>query len=124
MKFLDKTGLRSAFEQFRKSFSRQRNGILATQSIRDVVPESCSTEELSKLKTLFELSQYKFILQQDNNAKKAIAEIFSNQITTSEIELIPFLRKGECVMAINGDRNLTFKIDATNEELKLFEGGA
>lgn len=98
--------------------------ILATQSIRDVVPESCSTEELSKLKTLFELSQYKFILQQDNNAKKAIAEIFSNQITTSEIELIPFLRKGECIMAINGDRNLTFKIDATNEELKLFEGGA
>lgn len=27
MKFLDKTGLRSAFEQFRKSFSRQRNEV-------------------------------------------------------------------------------------------------
>lgn len=98
--------------------------ILATQSIRDVVPESCTSEELSKLKTLFELSQYKFILQQDNNAKKAIAEIFSNQITESEIELIPYLRKGECVMAINGDRNLMFKIEATKEELELFEGGA
>lgn len=27
MKFLDKTGLRSAFEQFKKSFSRQRNEV-------------------------------------------------------------------------------------------------
>mgnify|MGYP007002624718 CR=1 FL=1 len=57
--------------------------MFATQSIRDVVPENISSEALHKIKTLFELTQYKFIMQQDNNSKEALKEIFAGQITES-----------------------------------------
>ena len=98
--------------------------IFATQSIRDVVPENAESEALQKIKTLFELTQYKFIMQQDNNSKGALLDIFDGQLTESEIEGIPFFRKGECILAINGFKNIKFRIEVTNKELDLFKGGA
>ncbi|MBD7916292.1 ATP-binding protein [Clostridium sp. Sa3CUN1] len=98
--------------------------IFATQSIRDVVPENSSSEALQKIKTLFELTQYKFIMQQDNNSKKAILDIFNGQLTESEIEGIPYFKKGECILAINGYKNIKFKVEVTNRELDIFKGGA
>ena len=98
--------------------------VFATQSIRDVVPENVSNEALSKIKTLFELTQYKFIMQQDNNAKKSLKTIFDGQITENEIEAIPYMRTGECILSINGGDNIKFNIEASDEELKLFKGGA
>lgn len=98
--------------------------IFATQSIRDVVPENAESEALQKIKTLFELTQYKFIMQQDNNSKKALMDIFDGQLTESEVEGIPFFRKGECILAINGFKNIKFKIEVTSKELDLFKGGA
>lgn len=100
-------------------------GILfATQSIRDVVPENTDGEVLEKIKTLFELTQYKFIMQQDNNAKASLRNIFSGQLSESEIELIPYLGTGDCILSINGGKNINFHIEATKDELKLFKGGA
>ncbi|MEG1482898.1 MAG: hypothetical protein RSA57_03775 [Cetobacterium sp.] len=98
--------------------------IFATQSVRDVVPESSSSESLEKIRTLFELTQYKFIMQQDNNAKKYLANIFDGQITESEIEAIPLFETGECILSINGGKNIRFNIEASKDELKLFKGGA
>lgn len=98
--------------------------VFATQSIRDVVPENVSNEALSKIKTLFELTQYKFIMQQDNNAKNSLKTIFDGQITENEIEAIPYMRTGECILSINGGDNIKFNIEASDEELKLFKGGA
>lgn len=98
--------------------------VFATQSIRDVVPESTDNEALEKIKTLFELTQYKFIMQQDNNAKKSLKQIFSGQLTESEIESIPYFGRGDCILSINGYKNIKFKIDVTSKELELFKGGA
>ncbi len=98
--------------------------MFATQSIRDVVPENISSEALHKIKTLFELTQYKFIMQQDNNSKEALKEIFAGQITESEIERVPKFKKGECILAINGYKNIKLNIEITDKEKKLFAGGA
>ncbi|MBU5228141.1 ATP-binding protein [Clostridium senegalense] len=98
--------------------------MFATQSIRDVVPDNSSSEALSKIKTLFELTQYKFIMQQDNNSKKALLDIFDGQLTESEIEAVPFMGTGDCILSINGGKNIRFYIEASDEELKLFKGGA
>lgn len=98
--------------------------IFATQSIRDVVPENSSGEAIEKIKTLFELSQYKFIMQQDNNSKGMLMDIFSGQITESEINKVPYFGKGECILAINGDKNIKFQIKVSDKELNLFKGGA
>ena len=98
--------------------------MFATQSIRDVVPENISSEALHKIKTLFELTQYKFIMQQDNNSKEALKEIFDGQITESEIERVPTFKKGECILAINGYKNIKLNIEITDKEKQLFAGGA
>lgn len=98
--------------------------IFATQSIRDIVPENLTSEAVEHIRTLFELTQYKFIMQQDNNAKKYISNIFDGQITDSEIESIPYFKTGECMLAINGDKNIRFNIEVSDEQLKLFKGGA
>ncbi|MBS6502187.1 MAG: ATP-binding protein [Clostridium sp.] len=98
--------------------------MFATQSIRDVVPENADKHILNKIKTLFELTQYKFIMQQDNNAKESLKKIFEGQISESDIESVPYFIKGECILAINGYKNIKLDIEITKEEELLFEGGA
>ena len=57
--------------------------IYASPSIRSFVPEGTSTEAINEIKTLFELTQYKFIMQQDANALKILNEIFEGCLSES-----------------------------------------
>lgn len=97
---------------------------LASQSIRDFVPEGSDSTAIDKIKVLFDLAQYKFVLNQDNNAIDTIDRVFGNSFTQSELEKIPKLSKGETILSIQGDRNIQFGIECTQEELDLFQGGA
>ena len=96
---------------------------LASQSIRDFVPDNAETQAVEQMKTLFELTTYKFIMQQDSNAIPKIRDIFQNTFSDAELEAIPLLTKGECILSISGDRNLSFKVWASKDELYLFDGG-
>ena len=89
---------------------------LASQGILDFVPENTENESLSKIKTLFEQTQYKWIFNQDNNAKKRITEIFGESLSESDITNIPKQKKGEVTLAMN-DKSVKFKVDLTKEEL-------
>ncbi|ATD49001.1 VirB4 family type IV secretion system protein [Clostridium perfringens] len=97
--------------------------VFATHSINDVVPESSDKTILGKIKTLFELTQYKFIMQQDNNAKKALETIFEGQLNENEINNIPTFGQGDTTLIINGMNNITFHVEISEEEKILFEGG-
>lgn len=88
----------------------------ASQGILDFVPENTENESLSKIKTLFEQTQYKWIFNQDNNAKKRITEIFGESLSESDIANIPKQKKGEVTLAMN-DKSVKFKVDLTKEEL-------
>ena len=114
--FLEKFG-----REARKYFA---GFIFATQSIRDVVPDINNSEVAEKIRTLFELTQYKFIMQQDNNAKEVLDKIFLGQLTQSEIDVVPLLGTGETILSINGDKNLKFKVEISDKEEYLFKGGA
>ena len=96
---------------------------LASQSIRDYVPNGVNSDAADKIKRLFELCQYKFILMQDSNSLRVIREIFSEQFTEAEIAMIPRLERGQCILAINGDKNVTLQVEVTEEELRMFKGG-
>ena len=89
---------------------------LASQGILDFVPENTENQSLSKIKTLFEQTQYKWIFNQDNNAKKRITEIFGESLSESDIANIPKQKKGEVTLAMN-DKSVKFKVDLTKEEL-------
>ncbi|WP_283690385.1 VirB4 family type IV secretion system protein [Clostridium perfringens] len=114
--FLEKFG-----REARKYFA---GFIFATQNIRDVVPDIKNSKVAEKIKTLFELTQYKFIMQQDNNAKEVLDKIFLGQLTQSEVDSIPLLGTGETILSISGDKNLKFKVEISDKEDYLFKGGA
>lgn len=98
--------------------------IFASQSIRDFVPEGANAISVDKIKTLFELTQYKFIMRQDSNSVDTLDNVFSHQLTESELSEIPRLEKGECILAISGDRNIRCHVYVNQEELDMFSGGA
>lgn len=96
---------------------------LASQSVRDYNPQSGDGEAMDKLKTLFELTQYKLIMQQESNCKEILKTIFGDQITESQLKQIPRFGQGECLLSTGEELLHTF-ITITDQEEKLFKGGA
>ena len=108
------------FREARKFFG----GImLASQSIRDYVPEGSGAEEIDDLKKIFELTQYKFIFHQEADTLPLLDKVFENTLTQSQRNKIPKLEIGENILCIASDRNLEFKVHLTKEEDRIFEGG-
>ena len=105
--------------------ARKYNGgiILASQSIRDFVPEGSNDSAINKIKTIFELTQYKFIFHQDSNTVDMLNNIFQNSLTLTQIGRIPKLELGDCILCISGDKNYEFHVHITDEEQRLFAGG-
>lgn len=97
--------------------------LLASQSIRDFVPDHSDTDTVTKIRTLFELTQYKFIMQQDTNTLDSLRTIFEGQMSESELAQIPLFQQGDCLLSINGVGNLMLSVEASDEELVLFRGG-
>lgn len=98
--------------------------VFASQSIRDFAPENTSGENMEKLKVLFELTQYKFIMQQDPNCLNLCRRIFEGELTEYQLQDIPRFERGECVLDITGALSLIMAVEVTEEELALFKGGA
>lgn len=96
--------------------------ILASQSIRDYVPEE-NSEGVDELKKLFELTQYKFIFHQESSALPLLDKIFSGVLTTTQRNRIPQLGMGETILCISGNSNIEFKIYLSKDEERLFKGG-
>ncbi|MDC2867802.1 VirB4 family type IV secretion system protein [Bacillus sp. BP-3] len=115
--------------QFTIKFSREARKyfagiVFASHSIRDFVPEDSNASSVEEIKKLFELTQYKFIMQQDSNNLDMLKRVFAGQLSNSELNDIPFLPTGEVLLCISAVKNLLFKVDVTEEELALFGGGA
>ena len=113
------------FESFMREARKYFAGILfASQSVRDFVPDTTDSQIVASIKKLFELTQYKFIFQQDTNTLEALTTIFSNQLSDSELGAIPTLLQGETVLVISGVKNIKFKVHVADVELALHKGGA
>lgn len=97
---------------------------LASQSIRDFVPDENNSDAVNKLKTLFELSSYKWMLRQDSNVKKKLLEIFDGVFTEAEVNQVPELLKGDVLFSAAGESTLKFHIEVSEQELSMFAGGA
>lgn len=97
--------------------------MFASQSIRDFVPDHSDSETVTKIRTLFELTQYKFIMQQDSNTLDSLRTIFEGQLSESELARIPLFQQGDCLLSINGVGNIMLSVEASEEELALFRGG-
>lgn len=99
--------------RFLIKFSREDRkyfaGLLyASHSIRDFVPDGSSQEMVDEIKVLFELTQYKFIMQQDNNSLDMLRKVFAGQLSESEIAAIPHLPTGDVILSIGAVKTFTF----------------
>lgn len=63
------------------------------------------------------------IFHQDANALPLLKNIFESVLTPSQINRIPQLERGNCIMSISSDVNLEFSVYITDEENYLFDGG-
>ena len=98
--------------------------VMLDESHKTINANKPSNTAIDRIKVLFDLSQYKFVLNQDPNAIETIDKVFRNSFTESELREIPRLSKGETILSIQSDRNIAFSIDCTARELELFRGGA
>lgn len=96
---------------------------LASQRAADYVPEGSGSDAVNKLKNIFELTQYKFVFRQSASAKNLLYQIFNGELTGTQIEKIPKLEIGQCILLISGDKNIEFKVHLTKDEDMLFSGG-
>lgn len=98
--------------------------IFASQDIKDFIPEDSQQKNIAKVKTLFSQTTYRFIMRQDTSNVEKLGSIFSQELSDSELNVIPQLGTGEAILNIAGLRNVKFKIETTEEEDELFGGGA
>lgn len=49
--------------------------------------------------------------------------LFGGSLTQSELAMIPTLNRGEVILNISGDKNVAFKVEASDDELAVFGGG-
>ncbi|QQK78445.1 type IV secretion system protein VirB4 [Salicibibacter cibarius] len=96
----------------------------ASHSIRDFVPEGSDQTLVEEIKTLFELTQYKWIMQQDSNNLEMLERVFAGQLSESEVAQVPYLQTGDVILNIQAVKNLRFSVEVSEEELALFGGGA
>lgn len=98
--------------------------VLASQSIRDYVPEGTNDKDLEKLKKIFELSQYKFIFLQDTEVLPLINRCFGGVLTDAQLDAIPRLTTGECILNVSPQESLQMNVYLSKEENAVFSGGA
>lgn len=100
--------------------------ILATQSVREMVPKGSEndTDSIALINDLFDLSLYKFIGRQDSNTMDVVKSSFGNTLTKSELDRIPKLSQGEFILSMSGDSNIELMVFVDEEEKGLFRGGA
>lgn len=97
---------------------------MASQTIRDYIPEGLNSPYLDLMKTVFELTQYKFMLRQDSSTLPLIQTIFDDVLTYSQIQKIPKLGVGQTILSISGDKNIDFDVWLSKEyEAPLHKGG-
>ncbi|HDF4202314.1 TPA: hypothetical protein PEH81_002620 [Staphylococcus aureus] len=98
--------------------------IFASQDIKDFIPEDSQEQNVAKVKTLFSQTTYRFIMRQDTSNVEKLGNVFSQELSDSELSVIPQLGTGEVILNIAGVNNVKFKIDISEEENDLFGGGA
>ena len=111
----------TAIRELRKFFG---GVMLASHTINDYVPENAKNHQaLERIKKIFTMTQYKFIMKQDTADKELLGKVFKGILSESEIDSIPKFGKGRCILAIDGLSNVSMQVQLSEEEKLIFKGG-
>lgn len=114
--------------EYVKNFEREMRKfnagiIFATQSPEEMVPDNVETAQLSSLKVVFELCQYKIMLGMDPSQLGKIQQLLGNALTSSDYKRIPDLDLGESIITMGAKERYQVSFTPTKEQLELFKGG-
>lgn len=113
--------LASMMEQMRKNNCAIT---MAAPTIKDlIVNVNTDSPYIIAVQKIFSLFQINFFFQISNDDLPRLQIALGQSTSLAELQGLTTLRRGECMMNINGDRNITFKVEATNEELRRYAGG-
>lgn len=96
---------------------------LASQNIRDFVPDGTPSAEAKEITVMFELCEYKFLMRQDDNARALLSKVFSNILSEKDFQKIPTLELGSMILCLGADRKVQVQVMLTDEEKDVFKGG-
>ena len=60
---------------------------------------------------------------QDNADKELLKKVFNGNLSESEINIIPKLELGQCILSIDGQTNISMQVQLSEEEKMIFKGG-
>ncbi|CAI3426450.1 ATP-binding protein [Enterococcus cecorum] len=112
-------------KDFQKEMRKLFAGIIfATQSPREILPESATDLSTEAIKQVFELTQYKFNFKLDSSVIPLMKKVMGTSISESGFDELPRLKQGECILSIGANQSFKFKVDVTKEQLNRYRGGA
>ncbi|MCY3067611.1 MULTISPECIES: VirB4 family type IV secretion system protein [Aerococcus] len=97
--------------------------IFATQTPAEVLPESSSNEAIDEVKKVFELCQYKILLNLDNSMVSRMKSVLGDTITETDFAKLPRLKQGEAVVQLSSTENYNVSFIPTADQLDRFAGG-
>ena len=113
--------LASLMEQMRKNNCAIT---MAAPTIKDLIMNVNSDNPyIIAVQKIFSLFQINFFFQISNDDLPRLKVALCQSTSMAELQGLTTLRRGECLMNINGDRNIRFFVDITNEEKRRYWGG-
>lgn len=108
---------------FEREMRKFRAGVVfATQSPQEMVPEGAASTDVAKLKTIFELTQFKTMFNLDDSLLHRMRELLGDSLTDSEYAAIPDLEVGQAIMSLGSKQSYRVKFLPSERQLKLFGG--
>ena len=113
--------LASMMEQMRKNNCAIT---MAAPTIKDlIVNVSSDSPYIIAVQKIFSLFQINFFFQISNDDLPRLKVALGKSMSMAELQGLTTLRRGECLMNINGDRNIRFYVQLSDEEKKVYGGG-
>lgn len=113
--------LASMMEQMRKNLCAIT---MAAPTIKDLIMNGNSHDPyILAVQKMFSLFQIRFFFQISDDDLPRLSVALGGSTTMDELEALTKLEKSECLMNINGDRNVQFKVQITEEEKQRYRGG-
>jgi len=95
----------------------------ATQSPQEMLPALGSNADISDMKAIFELTQYKIFLNMDSSVLGLLKSVLVDSLTESEFRILPELKRGEAIVQVSSTEAYNVMFDPDEQQLARFKGG-
>lgn len=113
--------LASMMEQMRKNNCAIT---MAAPTIKDlIVNVNSDSPYIIAVQKIFSLFQINFFFQISNDDLPRLKIALGKSTSEAELQGLNSLQRGDCMMSINGDRNIRFHVSLNNDEKRRYGGG-